>query len=372
MTQKTAPTVTVGDILAFLSEFAPVSFAEEWDNVGLLCGDAAQPVTTALVALDITADVAKQAAQVGAQLVVSHHPVIFHPLHAVTAKGPGGVVLRLAAAGVSAICMHTNLDICTGGVNDALAAALGFTETRVLMPVGKETYQKVVAFVPKEYARQVRDAMTAAGAGRLGDYDSCSFVSQGEGSFRPLAGAKPFLGEQGRLETVEEARVEVICPEARTDAVVSAMRVAHPYEEPAYDVFEDAGPGETYGLGRLAALEQQTTLTAFAATVKERLGCKAVLACDAGRSVKTVAICSGACDGDVLGAAACAGADTLVTGEIKHSLMLEALERGVNILAAGHYETENVVCAPLCGYLRQRFPGVDFRLADTRPPAVVL
>lgn len=363
---------TVGELFAFLDRFAPVSLAEEWDNVGLLCGDAEALVTKALVTLDITSDVVRQAARDGVQLVVSHHPVIFHPLRAVTARGPGAVPLKLAAAGVAAICMHTNLDVCAGGVNDALARALGLREPRVLLPMGREPFCKIVAFVPEEQAAAVREAMARAGAGRLGRYDGCAFTSLGEGTFRPLEGAHPFIGEAGRTETVREARVEVVCPRRCSGAVVAAMRAAHPYEEPAFDVFPDEGPGEEYGLGRVGSIGRETPLGTFARLVKERLGSSGVQVSDAGGPVRRAAVSSGACDGDVLNAARRAGADTFVTGEIKHSLMLEALETGVNVVAAGHYETENVVCPVLQSRLAEAFPNVKFTLAATKPPAATV
>lgn len=354
-----------GDIFEYLQRIAPLHLAESYDNPGLLAGSPEQPVTRALVALDIITPVCEEAAGLGAQLVVSHHPVIFHPARRVLSVGPGRPVWELAHFGLTAVCMHTNLDMANGGVNDVLAGVLGLPHPRILLPAGTFPCKKIVVFVPREQARAVREAMARAGAGRLGNYDSCSFESAGTGRFRPLKGAHPFIGAEGETAQVEEIRLEAICKAKDLAGVIAAMRAAHPYEEPAFDIFDDEAAREPYGIGRVAELAAPLPLTEFARRMAARLKGRGavVYAEDTARPVRRVALCGGAWDGDMTTAAAKAGADVIFTGEIKHSDVLAARECGLDVVAAGHFATENVVCPWLCRQMAGRFPEVEFRVA---------
>lgn len=353
---------TVGAIFEFLCSVAPLSLAESWDNCGLLCGEKNKPVRKALISLDITSAVAREAYEKGAELIISHHPVIFKPLSAIR---EGSAVWTLANRSLSAICMHTNLDLCAGGVNDALAERLSLARVHLLDEAGRVYYKKIVSFVPAPYADSVRLAMAEAGAGKLGNYDSCSFTAAGNGHFRPLEGSHPFIGKQGETEKADEVRIEAVCPANRAEQVAAAMLRAHPYEVPAYDIFTDEALYDAYGLGRAGDLPEKEKLGDFAGFVKERLGCSGVAVCDARKDVYHVAVCSGAEDGTMIEAALRAGCDTLVTGEMKHSSMIEALERGINVVAAGHFPTENVICPKLKEILASRFGEVSFEIADT-------
>lgn len=356
---------TVGAIFSCLQEWAPLRLAESWDNVGLLAGDAGAPVRKALVTLDITCAVCEEAASTGAELIVSHHPVIFRPLPSLRAEGVSAPVWRLARHGLSAICMHTNLDIAEGGVNDALLAVLGLERTAILQPLGAFSYQKISVFVPKTHAAQVREAMAGAGAGRYAGYDSCAFETPGTGYFRPLAGSKPFIGEQGHLQAAEEVRIEAICDMRDTARVLAAMKAAHPYEVPAYDLFEDQALQKPYGLGRVARLPVPVDPVVFARQVRERLHAAGAAFYDAGRPVQTVAVCSGAWSGELTDAAVRAGADTVLTGEIKHSDILAVAAAGLNLVAAGHFATEQPVCPVLARRLTERFADVSFTVAQS-------
>lgn len=353
----------VDAIFTALADWAPVHLAESWDNVGLLVGDGDELVQKALVALDITPAVCEEAASAGAQVVISHHPVIFHPAAQVRTKGASAPVWHLARHGLSAICMHTNLDIADGGVNDVLLRAVGLERTGILQPLGAFPYQKVSVFVPESHAEQVREAMAKAGAGRYDGYDSCAFETRGIGSFRPLAGTDPYIGTEGKLEHVQEVRMETVCDARDTADVVTAMKAVHPYEVPAYDIFPDEALQKPYGLGRLAELPEPSSLSAFARLVKDRLHAASVWFHDAGRPVRTIAVCSGAWDGELTTVAVAAGADTVLTGEIKHSDMLAVAGAGLNLAAAGHYATEQPVCAEIVRRLGAAFPSVSFMQA---------
>lgn len=360
---------TAQDIFAYLTRLAPLAFAEGYDNPGFLVGERHAVVTSALVALDVTPEVCAEASETGAQLVVSHHPVIFHPVGAVLAEGPTRPVWELARRGLSAICMHTNLDAAFGGVNDALIETVGLSGERVLLPRGREKYKKLIVFVPAGYEERVREAMTKAGAGSLGDYDSCAFASKGDGYFRPLDGAKPFIGRAGELAKTGEIRLEAVCAAENADAVVAAVRSVHPYETPAFDVIDDEGPGRVYGIGRLALLPEPMKPEDFARHVSRALRSGGARLCLAGGEVLRVAVCSGAWDRELTRAAEKAGADTVLTGEIKHSDMLEALGAGLNVVAAGHYATEAVIRPRLRDALKAEFGGVSFAVsAHERSP----
>jgi dinuclear metal center YbgI/SA1388 family protein len=355
----------VCEIFNFLKGLAPLEMAESYDNPGLLAGDDAQPVTKALIALDITGAVCEEAACKGAQLVISHHPVIFTPVRSVLKNGATAALWQLVSRGLSAVCMHTNLDIAPGGVNDTLARALGLENTGILKVTGGGDFKKLVVFVPAAAAESVRTAMAQAGAGRFGNYDGCAFMSPGTGYFRPLEGAKPFIGEVGRTSAVDEVRLEAVCRAEDVEAALEAMRRAHPYEEPAYDIFDDGAPSEPCGIGLLADLKQETSLDDFARFVSGRLSARGVRLCRAGGVVRRVALCSGAWDDELTLIAKKSGADTILTGEIKHSAMLLALELGLNVVAAGHFATENVICGRLAEILGGAFRDVAFEVAQS-------
>lgn len=358
--------ITAGDITAYLSELAPPALAESYDNVGLLVGAPAQEVTKAVIALDITSAVIDEAVGLGAQLIISHHPVIFHPVKKLPSQGRGAIPYKLARYGLSALCMHTNLDIADGGVNDCLAEVLGVEGCSVLDTTGSAGYKKIVVFVPITHAEKLRQAMAEAGAGRYGLYDSCAFETKGRGSFRPLPGAKPYTGCINKIEFTDETRLEVVCEAAKVNQVVAAMKLAHPYELPAYDIFEDEALGRPYGIGRVGDLPQPMSLEKFAELVKERLHCGSLRAIlPSPKEVKRVALCGGAADESLTEAAVRKNADILLVGEMKHSAMVEARELGQNVLIAGHFATEDVICTRLQSLLSQRFSGCEFIVAKS-------
>jgi len=206
---------TVGTIAAYIEELAPLHWAESWDNVGLQVGDPAAAVQRVLVALELTDAVVEEAERLGCDLVVVHHPPLFRPLKALRFDSrPARRLLRLIRSGIALYAAHTNLDQAPGMTNDTLAAAAGLTECEVLKPTGEERYVKLVVFVPKGHEDAVRDALAGAGAGHIGNYSHCTFQVPGIGTFLPLEGTNPFIGQQGRLERVEELRLETIVPES--------------------------------------------------------------------------------------------------------------------------------------------------------------
>lgn len=331
-------TATVGDVVRAADELYLPAWAEPGDPIGLQVGDPQAEVRRVLLAVDVVPAVVAEARRAGAGLIVAHHPLLFRAVHSVAATTPkGALVHALASGGVGLFVAHTNADVAPAprGVSAALADALGVRQTRPLISMPTDPLDKIVTFVPAADAEAMIDALAAAGAGAIGDYDRCAFVTAGEGTFRPLDGAHPAIGEVGRIEVVDERRVEMVLPRARRTDVVAALRAAHPYEEPAFDVFELASWGSERGLGRIGVLPQPTTLAAFSAHVVRTLPQTAVgarVAGDLDRLVETVAVVGGAGD-STLDAARAAGADVLVTSDLRHHPALEAqLETGAPAL----------------------------------------
>jgi dinuclear metal center YbgI/SA1388 family protein len=346
----------VADIVDALFELAPESLAESWDNVGLLVGDGGADASRVVVALDVTDQVLRLAAQHSAQLVVAHHPVLFRPLKRVrVAEALGALIAHALRRRLSVCAMHTNLDVAPGGLSDRLAELVGLTETRPLAPVGGGDCVKLVVFTPPEALDAVRAAICQAGGGHIGNYADCSFRSPGVGSYRPQEGARPYAGSVGQLETAAEERLEVLVPRHAIASAVSAMRSAHPYEEVAYDIYPLENPSPGAGLGRVGRLPAPVTMTELANRVRDLLAADRVkVAGDRTRSARTVAVCPGS-GGDLVEAAARAGAEVLVTGDVKYHQALAAAESGLVVIDAGHGPTERPAVALMAEFLADRF-----------------
>lgn len=345
----------VQTVIDILEKLAPKSLALEWDNVGLQLGSPTGNVNKIYVALEITEAALNEAIEAGANFIATHHPFLFKPLKAVrTDEMRGRIIQQALNAGLHIYAAHTNLDLADGGVNDALAARIGLQETEILQPAGEEKLEKIVVFVPRGYEDKVLSAMAAAGAGWIGKYSHCSFQAPGTGTFLPQEGAKPFLGEIGQLEKAEEVRLETIMPAELRKGVVQAMLESHPYEEVAYDIYPLLNNGRPYGLGRLGRLPAPVTLAEFCRRIKKSLDVPFVRAAgDAGKTVKKVAVCGGA-GSDLIKSAIFAGADVLVTGDLKYHEAQEASNGGLAVVDAGHDATERIIVPVLCEYLRKQ------------------
>ncbi len=348
---------TVADVAAWLEGFAPSRLAEPWDNVGLLWGDPAAGVRKVLTCLTVTPEVAAEAVEDHADLIVSHHPVLFQAVKAVRADRPeGGSLWRLARANVAVASPHTAFDNTVGGINDGLARRLGLLDVGPLRPSPPRARFKVVVFAPSGDRPRVLEAAFAAGAGQIGRYDECSYSGSGVGTFHGQAGAQPAVGEVGRRESVREWRVELPCPADRLAAVLSAIRAAHSYEEPAIEAIPLHPVPEGPGIGRVGRLAAAEALSAFAARVAVALSCDAPqVVGERGRRVQRVAIACGAGDA-FLADAASAGADVLLTGEARYHRALEAEALGIGLVLAGHHATERPGVEDLAGRIAAAFP----------------
>jgi len=362
---------TLSSIVDLLHGWYPPATADSWDAVGLVAGDPDQDADKVMFAVDPAPAVAQEAAEWGADLLVVHHPLFLQGVHGVARTTPKGRTLGvLQDAGCALLTAHTNADQAVGGVSEALAATLGLTEPRPIAAKSSDRLDKLTTYVPVADADGVRVALGRAGAGVIGDYDSASFSTPGEGRFRPLAGAHPAIGEVGRLEVVEEVRVECVLPRAARTGVVAALLAAHPYEEPAYDVVELADPGvaET-GSGRIGTIEE-TTLGAFAEHVAETLPRTAHgvrVAGDPDRVVRRVAVCGGAGD-FLLDDVRRGGADVYLTSDLRHHPAAEFLEHGgPALIDVAHWAAEwtwlPVVAARLAGVVSGAGATVETRVS---------
>lgn len=345
----------VKELAAYFEKLAPSCTAESWDNVGFLCGDGEAEVSRVLVALDVTEEVIEEAVQQGCQLILSHHPLIFRGMKQITENTLEGRKLRkLIAHQINVISLHTNMDVAQDGVNHQLACQLGLEQVELLHTTWKEGYQKIEVMVPVGYESAVADAMFQAGGGQWGSYSHCAFQSQGEGSFLPLPGSQPFLGAQGKLEHTAETKVEMIAPASAMGKAIAAMRSAHPYETPAYQVMDTHAPEKALGLGRIGNLPREMGGEEFLQWTKERLGCSGLRYTGKKETVRRVAVGGGAC-GEFAGEAFAKGADVYVTADLKYHEFLDAKEKGWFLVDAGHFETENAICAHMAQLFTQEF-----------------
>lgn len=359
--------IRLTEVISALDEWYDPRTAETWDAVGLVCGDPGEPVTSILLAVDPSAEIAAEAERVGAQLIVTHHPLLLEAVHSIAATTPKGALLhRLLGGGRALFVAHTNADAADPGVSDALAARLGVDVEGPLEPLPATALDRLGVYVPTADAQRLIDVLAAAGAGALGDYDRSAWVTQGEGTFRPLPGASPTIGEVGRIERVAETRVEMAVPRGRRAAVLAALLAAHPYETPAFDLVEQAALPGRLGIGRIGRLGAPVTLRQFAAHAAKVLpstawGVRASGSPDA--LVALVAVCGGA-GGSLIEAARSAGADAYLTADLRHHVAGDAMARWpgtedlpgpMALLDAAHWATEAPWLDGLADRLRSRF-----------------
>lgn len=331
---------TVAEWTRFLDGLYPPEWAESWDNVGLQVGDPNSKVSRILFALDPTLAVVEEAQAERAQLVVTHHPLLFEPLRSIDVSDPvSAVAAKAIASGVSLVACHTNADVASPGVSDVLAWQLGLSVEEPIVATHAGGSSKIVTFVPAESAHQLLEAMARTGAGAIGQYDVCSFRSPGTGTFRPSGSTKPTKGKRKTVSEVEEERLEMIAPREKVPVIVAAVREAHPYEEPSIDVVALEGTSPQIGLGRVATPAQETTVAAFLESCGRRLGGTPRVVGDPATRVSRVAVCGGS-GASLASAALSHGCQVLITGDLKHHQALDALASGICVIDAGHHATE--------------------------------
>jgi dinuclear metal center YbgI/SA1388 family protein len=350
---------TVREVCDYLKSIAPLNIAEDWDNVGLLLGDNELEINGAMTCLTLTTDVAAEAVQRGAGLVVTHHPVLFKPVKKITTENAEGrILLTLLRHGIAVYSPHTAWDNAADGINQQLAEILQLRDIAPLRPRATADHVKVVTFVPEPQLEKVRQALWDAGAGTIGDYDHCSFNLRGTGTFFGSESTNPAVGRAGQLEFVDEIRLEVVCTSKKLEPALAALRAAHPYEEPAVDIFSVKGMPDGTGAGRFGTLAQPLPLAELNRIVSQRLRQSIVqFTGDPSQTIRRLGIACGAA-AEFLKDAHRAGCQALLTGEARFHACLEANDLGLGMILPGHYATERFSMEVLAQRLTSRFPNL--------------
>lgn len=355
---------TVQDIINILEDHAPLALQEDWDNCGLLVGDRQMEVSEILCTLDVTLDVVREAIDKGCNLIITHHPIIFGGLKSITGRNDvERCVVEAIKHDVAIYAAHTNMDNVADGVSGTMAHKLSLVNTRVMAPQSGNLL-KLAVYVPQLHVASVRDAMFAAGAGHIGNYDSCSFSAQGEGSFKALDDTNPYVGEPGKLHFEKETRVEVVLPEFIQNKVVAAMKAAHPYEEVAYDLIALANKWDNVGLGMVGELESPMDELQFLELLKSTFGVSVVRHSPLrNKKVKTVAVMGGS-GASYLSSAMASGADVFVTGDAKYHEFFIPEDRLV-LADIGHYESEQYTKELFKEIITKKITTFAPRISDT-------
>lgn len=359
----------LSEILNFLEEIAPLSLQENYDNSGLLIGDPNIEINKALISLDITDEVIDEAINANCNLIISHHPLIFKSIKRLTGNSlTERLIIKSIKNDIAIYAIHTNLDNINNGVNAMLASKLGITKTRILLPSDNKL-NKIVCFCPINFADKVRKAMFDAGAGKIGNYDNCSYNIEGVGSFRALENSNPFVGNKGELHYEKETRIETIVSEFNTDTVIKKMIEAHPYEEVAYDIYPLQNKSLFSGAGMIGELEKELEIQDFLHFVKEKLNATHIRHNKLlSKKVRKIAICGGS-GSFLIHTAHRQKADVFITGDIKYHEFFEH-QGDMTIVDAGHFETEQFTKELIHSFLNEKFPNFAVQISEIKTNAV--
>lgn len=340
----------IKDIIRILEEQSPLKYAEDWDNVGLLVGDREKTVKKIMISLDATDAVISQAVNEKVDMLITHHPLLFSPIKKITVDDfIGNRIIKLIQNNISYYAMHTNFDIM--GMADAAASKLGFMNTHVLEVTYTEKLYKVVVYVPTSHADLVREAMTSKGGGHIGSYSDCTFNIEGIGTYTPLEGTSPYIGTINQQTKTQEVRIETIITKEKLNSMINHMIEVHPYEEVAYDIYELKNEGKSEGIGRYGYLPKEMSLKECANLVKDKFCTNYVrMIGDQEKIVKKVALSTGS-GKSMIKYAIKEKVDVLITGDIDHHTALDALERDLCIIDAGHFGTERFMVEYVKDYL---------------------
>lgn len=344
----------IRDVQNVIERWAPRTIAWEKDNVGLAIGNTETQLRGILVALDVTERTVAEAAKRRANLLISHHPLLFRPIRSIRPDDQTGrCVEALLREKIALYSAHTNLDFTRGGTSFALAAALGLHKVDFLVK-SYQVQKKIITFVPRGYVDKVMRAMVNAGAGTIGNYDMCSFRTDGTGTFRGNQASRPATGQREKFEHVPETRLEMVVPEWRVNAVVIAMKSAHPYEEVAYDILTAENVSNDYGMGIVGELDRPMEFKRFVSLVKRSLGARALRYTTGVRNtIRRVAACGGS-GSDLTDEAVKQRCDAFVTADVKYHSFHNAAGR-IALIDAGHYETEHPVVRAVVRHLKEEF-----------------
>ena len=359
----------IKEIASFLESVAPPALKESYDNVGLLIGDQQGEVEKAIICLDLTEEVMDEAINNDCDLIISHHPLIFSGLKKITGRNTTERIVRRAIKeDIGVYAIHTNLDNVRVGVNAALCQKLGILNPKILQTMAGRL-NKLVCFCPNDHAGRVREALFAAGAGNIGNYDSCSYNLEGYGTFKAGDNSNPYVGEKDKLHIEDETRIEVIFPDYLQNNLIATLKNNHPYEEVAYDIYPLKNEFEQAGAGMIGTLEKAVEEKVFLEHIKNSLGTTVIRHSSLhGRMIEKVAVCGGS-GSFLIGKAIAGGADIYITGDVKYHQFFES-ENKMIIADAGHYETEQFTKELLFNVLNEKFPTFALRISQTNTNAV--
>ncbi len=360
--------IKIKDIIREIEHYAPLPLQEGFDNAGVQVGDVNQLATGALLCLDVTEETLDEAIEQGCNLVISHHPLAFKAFKSLTGSSYiERCMIKACKYDLVIYAAHTNLDNVAGGVNYRLAELIGLRNVRILSPQ-KDALLKLVTFVPEDYAEIMRNTLFNAGAGCIGNYDSCSYNLHGEGTFRAGEGCEPFCGEIGKLHTEKETRVEVVLPAFKKASVTRALLSVHPYEEPAFDFYPLSNVWEQAGSGVVGELPEEEDEESFLLRVKDLFDVGCVKHSRfTGRPIREVAICGGS-GAFLIKDAIAYGADIFITGEAKYNDFYDVEDR-ILLAVIGHYESEICTKDIFYNIISKKFPtfAVHFSNVDSNP-----
>lgn len=342
---------------------APLTYQESYDNSGLLVGSYDSDVAGVLICLDVIESVVEEAIKKGVNLIIAHHPIVFKGLKRFNGSNYVERTVILAIQNnISIYAAHTNLDSVKGGVSDRICDLIGLQNRRILSPVSEDLY-KLVTFVPNKFAQEVRDALFEAGAGSIGNYDSCSYAVEGTGSFRGGENTDPFVGEKGKLHLEPEVRIETIFPKHLKGAICSALLKNHPYEEVAFDIYRLENDNKQVGLGMIGELAVPEEPLFFLRRIKEIFGSACVKHTQISkRKIKTVAVCGGS-GSSLLRKAISRKADVFVSGDFKYHEFFDA-EGRIIIADIGHYESEQFTRDIFYEIVTKKFPNFAVYISE--------
>jgi dinuclear metal center YbgI/SA1388 family protein len=358
----------VKDITGIFEQFAPLLLQEAYDNSGLCIGNKENDVKAILLTLDITEEVINEAIENDCNLIVSHHPLIFSGLKSITGKNMvERCTIKAIQNNINIFSAHTNADSVTEGVSKMICNKLNLGNCRILSPF-KSMLQKLVVFVPIEFANKVREAILNAGAGNIGNYDFCSFNASGIGTFRANENAKPFVGKPNEIHEENETRIETIFPKYLQSRIIKALKESHPYEEPAYDIYPLENTLNDAGLGMVGELSVPQEEMQFLKLIEETFKANGIRYTKLrNKHVKTVAVCGGS-GSSLLNEAINSGADFFITADFKYHQFFDA-EGKIVIADIGHYESEQFTKEIFYHLLIKKFPNfaVHFSKLNTNP-----
>lgn len=360
--------MVIKDIIRVIEEVAPLSFQESYDNSGVQIGSVDREATGALLCLDLNESVIKEAVELGCNLIICHHPILFKGLKRVSgATYEERCVIQAIKNDITVYASHTAMDAASKGLNNHFAKLLGLSDCHLLKPEGDKLV-KLATFVPLSHAEKVRRSLFEAGAGHIGNYDSCSYNVQGVGTFRAGEGTHPYCGSVGNLHEEPEIRIETIFPNYKEAEVLAALKQIHPYEEPAYDLFPLKNKWEGVGIGVVGELAEPQQLSDFLNMLKEKLNLEVIQTSKPVRNVvRKVALCGGS-GAFLLRDAIKSGADIFVTGEAKYNDFYDA-QGFITLATIGHYESEVIIKELFCEIIIEKFPNfaVHFSNQDINP-----